>query len=874
MEELESFIDDYGFTCDLYNDFIYYLNESLDEMSIILNIKRNDIKLVEDTLTEENCIYHKLSYSYMIFNKDNILCRIPRMTPGCYFIIDGQERVIVSREKKRTNSLLLYKNLLYNNIKYSCIAKYRFHEAIRTSLFGLIDRSIYLVINKSNKEEYDEVNPKGYDIGSVLNVLKLDISQILIHSKYPDELSIMLTSKSIIPSSVVFNRFNNMSMEPVQISYILDSMMDLYYNKISPTNLDDYSYKDILTPGFLYKRHILRCFRRASKNLNNIQSKLMELYSAILKGDLLTTGKSVKSFSISLGRRSIIDTINSVRRIVLQCDINSSNEDMRNIHESQMMFVCISDTPESKEVGIIKSYALTTLVSKYVNPYIIKSVLYGSLSGDIPIYIDGVKSFYITNDNIHLIDQIVNNSIYTKHYVTSSKYKDGIYIGCYNGRLVRPISYKSNNIKFVDTICNEKNMIHGISICGFVTSQIPFINHNPGVRSVYTSSILKQSLCTKYNERLYTTKYIPYGQTSLCRTMISKRMEEIVLNTFNVVIAIASFGGYNQEDSIIVNKSSVDRGLFTSIDRIVTNVVTYKNIPIKITVEKHQRITRGQTIAITPSTSELIITIDVVKFDAKTDDQYIVEDIVISELPATISYNIVCEKLVHTSVGDKLSSKHGQKGIISKMFNQVDMPFTLSGIVPDIIINPHAIPSRMTMGHILEMMIGKCLIKYDASGFNTFDVNKVRHEILQSDGREKMTCPFTGIQYKEPILVGICGYLVLKHFAAEKIRYRDTGIKSPYSYQPLSGQDGSGMRIGEMENDCIIAHDCLDILRNILNESDLIEVNICKVCHVMVDNIDCPMCNISTHKVKIPYSLKMFKHTLEGMNIIMRFVIK
>jgi DNA-directed RNA polymerase beta subunit len=231
------------------------------------------------------------------------------------------------------------------------------------------------------------------------------------------------------------------------------------------------------------------------------------------------------------------------------------------------------------------------------------------------------------------------------------------------------------------------------------------------------------------------------------------------------------------------------------------------------------------------------------------------------------------------TLGDKFSSRHSQKGVIGSIRNQEDLPFCQSsGITPDIILNPHAIPSRQTHGHILEMLVGKACIKTDCTPFVKVDIEKVKERLLKSGfspmGKEVMVSGVTGNIIEEEVYIGMIYYMPLRHYAIDKIRGRGKGSVSSFTGQPISGSSGSGLRIGEMEIDCLIAHGAFETLSSIYKTSDEIFIHICENCGTMLEKEECHMCGGITRRVSIPYSLKIFKQYMECIDIKLSFEIE
>jgi DNA-directed RNA polymerase II subunit RPB2 len=256
-------------------------------------------------------------------------------------------------------------------------------------------------------------------------------------------------------------------------------------------------------------------------------------------------------------------------------------------------------------------------------------------------------------------------------------------------------------------------------------------------------------------------------------------------------------------------------------------------------------------------------------------------------------YNI-CKTRIRSfrtpEIGDKFSSRHGQKGTVGMVYRSEDMPFTSSGIIPDIIINPHAIPSRMTIAQLIECILGKVCCETGNIGNGTaFDNISVKNlsEMLTKVGHEKMGNEilyngFTGEQIHTQIFMGPTYYQRLKHMSSDKIHSRSSGPIVTMTRQPAEGRSShGGLRFGEMERDCMIAHGTSNFLRErMMDVSDKYSVFICIECNLPAvanpetNTYECKNCNNykKFKKINIPYSCKLLMQELQCMSIAPRFI--
>lgn len=348
----------------------------------------------------------------------------------------------------------------------------------------------------------------------------------------------------------------------------------------------------------------------------------------------------------------------------------------------------------------------------------------------------------------------------------------------------------------------------------------------------------------------------------------------------NAIVAIACYSGYNQEDSVIMNQSSIDRGLFRSLfyraytdqeKRIGMSVVeqfekpmrsdtlklkhgTYDKLDDDGIVAPGVRVTGediiiGKTAPIATDNEELgQRTKSHVKRDVSTPlrstENGIVDQVLLTTNAEGLRFVKVRMRTTKVpQIGDKFASRHGQKGTIGVTYRQEDMPFTSEGQVPDLIINPHAIPSRMTIAHLIECQLSKVSslrgFEGDATPFTEVTVDSVsrllREHGYQSRGFEVMYNGHTGRKLVAQIFLGPTYYQRLRHMVDDKIHARARGPVQILTRQPVEGRarDG-GLRFGEMERDCMISHGASAFLKERLFEvSDAFRVHICDICGLM-----------------------------------------
>ena len=453
--------------------------------------------------------------------------------------------------------------------------------------------------------------------------------------------------------------------------------------------------------------------------------------------------------------------------------------------------------------------------------------------------------------------------------------------------------------------------IHPSLILSAVTLNIPFPEHSQYPRNVFSCQQTKQAVglySSAYNTRFDTFAHIlNYPQKPLVTTRYKKYTEVDKLPYgVNAIVAIASYGGYNQEDGLILNKTSIERGMFNSL--------YYRSYSDDESDENGKRVYFGNPNNYTDIKKSNIINFD--KLDKNgfaregsyvTADDAIIAKVTESNNGEKTINNIsgkcikfatsgIVDKVVVTknannlrsakvrvrknkipTVGDKYASRPGQKGMCGLVLEQEEMPFTKDGIVPDIIINPHALPSRMTINQLLESLLGKCSalggFLGDATVFQNNDIHdyaKLMEKYNYEEwGNEIMYSGISGEQLKTSIFIGPTYYQRLKIMVADKIHSRGTGPLQGLIRQPAAGRSNNGgLRIGEMERDSLLGHGLSDFLReSMMERSDKYEVNIDKTTGLISNEAA-----DTDVRVQVPYAMKMLLQEIQTMSIAPRLI--
>ena len=474
------------------------------------------------------------------------------------------------------------------------------------------------------------------------------------------------------------------------------------------------------------------------------------------------------------------------------------------------------------------------------------------------------------------------------------------------------------------------------AILGAGASTIPYPEHNQSPRNTYGSAMAKQSLgfsTPMMNTSTYVRQHIMlYPQTPIVNT---KAMDLLGLEKRpagqNCVVAVLPFDGYNIEDAIVVSQAAVDRGLGrtfffriydaeskqypggdvdifevpNSEDRIRGykgerayqmleddgaiyseaevnggNILIGKTSPPRYNnefrdVESEGRERRDTSIGVRPSENGFVDTV-----------------VMTQSSEGGKMYKIRVRDMRIPEIGDKFASRHGQKGVLGTLVKSEDLPYTAEGISPDVLINPHAFPSRMTVGMFMEMVGGKAAAlrgsKFDGSAFVGEKMEAVKQAMaetgFQYSGKEIMYDGRTGKSFPVDVFIGIAYYQKLHHMVADKIHARARGQVQMLTKQPTEGRArGGGLRFGEMERDCLIAYGASMILKDrLLDESDKSDVFVCERCGLVAYHdakqrkYVCRVCGdkASVSSVSVAYAFKLLLQEMQSLNVAPRLLIR
>ncbi len=467
--------------------------------------------------------------------------------------------------------------------------------------------------------------------------------------------------------------------------------------------------------------------------------------------------------------------------------------------------------------------------------------------------------------------------------------------------------------------------VSSVDLVGITTGLVPFAHHNQGARLMQGSKNQKQAIgfyAANYYTRLdMDVNLLHYPQEPIVRTLINE-----VINTEehpfgqNVVVGVMAYKGYNMEDAIIMNKASIERGLaratyYRPVNaeelRYSGGLVDEVGIPDKDTkgyrtehdyrlleedglIYPEAKVKEGDVVIGKTSPPRFLSAMDEYNLatnyrressmSLKHGEEGVVDFVLMTE-------NEEGNKLVQVrlrdqripTIGDKFTSRHGQKGVISLVVPENDMPFSASGIKPDIIFNPHGLPSRMTVSHMIELVAGKTGAMsgrtVDATIFNAEKEEDIRHELLRmgfrENGIELMYNGETGEPLMTEIFIGNQYYLRLKHMVKNKVHSRARGPIQLLTRQPTEGKaKEGGLRLGEMEKDTFVAHGASLLLKERF-DSDHVVVPVCEDCGLVAvydarrDQYHCQQCgeHAEVSPIEMSYAFKLLLDELKSLTI-------
>uniref|UniRef100_A0A915MN16 DNA-directed RNA polymerase subunit beta n=2 Tax=Meloidogyne TaxID=189290 RepID=A0A915MN16_MELJA len=692
-----------------------------------------------------------------------------------------------------------------------------------------------------------------------------------------------------------------------------------------------------------------------------------------------------------LSRLSYISVLGMMTRINSTFEKTRKVSGPRSLQSSQWGIICPADTPEGESCGLVKNLALLSHITTDSDETPILGLLYNCGVQDLRslkfnvIHNPAYSLIFLNGSVVGITDDIENilstikmmrRKGFLNPFVSVSKNANSIYLASDGGRLCRPYIIVENGVpllkqsqieavkdgtKTFDNLISEGVLefldvneinnarisvyehqiisqtthleIEPFTLLGVVAGLIPYPHHNQSPRNTYQCAMGKQAMGScGYNQqkRIDTLMYLlvyPHKPLVKTKTLELSNFEKLPAGQ-NAIVAVMSFSGYDIEDALVLNKSSLDRGfgrcmvyrfakgnarkypnqtydkfMGPSLDAVSRKPIFRHSVldnegivftgakvmPRQVLINKYMPVVQSDTIPTAGATGfnhnfetkdvsiqyrgSMNAVIERVLLTCNEEEQYLVK--------------VLIAQCRRPELGDKFSSRHGQKGVCGLISPQQDMPFDQNGTVPDLIMNPHGYPSRMTVGKLMELLSGKNALMGEprqwrlhyGTAFGGDDVKSVSQNLANFGynflGKDMLTSGITGQQMSAYIYFGPIYYQKLKHMVIDKMHARSKGPRAVLTRQPTEGRAREGgLRLGEMERDCLIAYGSSMLLtERLMVSSDQFAVEVCTECGLMGYDGWCQYCkksSASMAKIKIPYACKLLFQELQSMNIVPR----
>lgn len=783
---------------------------------------------------------------------------------------------------------------------------------------------------------------KAYALGQMLKMgLDVDIGR-----RGPSDRDSFQFKRFKTSGVLMFEEFRNIYRETgKEMLQRLDRL-----NTFNPTTYRDKKLVDLIEPETIGR------FWKGYRMLNDLSKSFKGAWGGRV------------GISQELMRVSYLAAIHHLRKTDLQIDKSTSTAPPRRLYASQFGLMCPVDSPDGSDIGYKKSLAIFAQISTAFPAEEIKKIL--RETGMIREVQDIHPStwnpewtkLYINSDlwavcignteRLHaaMMDVrrkgLIPPSVSLSWMRVNNEYK----IYCDAGRPIRPVyqdgvtpetiraaktwkeitkhldyidAYESDSMRISMTPYNPNlpSEIHMSFNMSALANMVPYSNHNPGPRSVFSIQQQKSAAGwyhTNYMKRFDTmSEFLVLPQKPISQTWLYNEMMGrggCLPYGENAIVAITMYGGHNQEDSMIMNEASLRRGMYQTMyyhsydhaeEMLNLGLETHTEIanPLKREVKRKEGfdyemldedgIIRVNSL-VTPDTILIGMLSPITNANGVTtgyrDVSVEPKRGQVGRVDAVYTYTTLVpagDKMIGLKgvkirivedripiVGDKMSSRHSQKGTIGQIMNEEDMPFTSRGVRPDLIFNPHGIPTRMTVGQFLEAGTNKLGIELgtfvDATPFTVDNrIPDLKAALMkmgfEPHGHEVLYNGMTGEQMDADIFMGPIYYQRLKQMVEDKINYRDTGPKTMLTHQPTQGRSNEGgMRIGEMERDSLITHGMSKFIReSFMDRSDGARLEFDKE-NGRIDT--------SRDTIEMPYSMALFTQELEAMHVVPRMI--
>ena len=691
-----------------------------------------------------------------------------------------------------------------------------------------------------------------------------------------------------------------------RIEMVHDLLSGLTHHLLNKMTHTIYQFLHKKMTGNIQKGTILRLLSRTTTITDGLQF-------ALGTGNWNTPsfdGRQRVGVAQLLQRGTVYTAISQLRRVSSSIKPEQKLSKPRFLHGTHMGRLCYLETPEGASVGLESQLSLGAYVSINTPSDAIHELI-SDITGHLLILINGGIVGYGNEEVAETIraarrsGQISKDVSVTINDATICV--PNVSIRTNSGRICRPLYILPRNesegmsftqmlsegiVEYLD-VYEEDTMQIGKTheeidpslMLGFCVGTTPYSDRNPAPRNTYQAAMLKQAQSVNsvaFQDRFdTTTNVLHYGQKPLVSTEVERVYPHALPTGVNAIVAIMPFE-YNQEDSIIMNRYSVDRGFgrCTQLKTIKDTLCpdeSYTSFPsVNSVVKKGQLLIEKTKCGYHKLGGKRVAYETKVNLDSQHDG--VVDKILVyKERNGSDACKVRLRKARVPTIGDKFASRSAQKGTVGLLVRGEDMPFTLDGITPDIILNPHAIPSRMTMAQILECLkskYGSYMGLQDGSPFNgdtAEGLMSMLHTMgFKRDGTQVMQSGITGERYSVPIFIGPTFYQRLKHNADDKIHARGRGKKCFLTRQPNEGRaNGGALRVGEMEKDALLAHSVPHVLvERLMHSSDAYEMSVCAcgLTHSVRGGV-CNRCDTPAKTMTVPYAFKLLVQELQSMCI-------
>ncbi|MBS3091591.1 DNA-directed RNA polymerase subunit B'' [Candidatus Pacearchaeota archaeon] len=939
------------------------------------------------------------------------------LDPGGYFIINGNEKVIVMSEDLAANQPFIEEGRLGLTLKlFSQRGSYRIPTTISETHDGILELSFSrlknipaLVVLKclGITKEAEIAKYIGHEndclIVNLYEYAELqDAEEAMMF--LAEKAGIQGTRKEIIDR--VKQRIDSFFLPHIGLektsrqekALTLCRLLRLYLlakeNKNIRTDKDHYANKRVKLSGDLmsdlFRVNINILVRDVQYSLQKI-AKRKKFYSlkTIAKSTLFThriesaiaTGSWIgerSGVTQNMDKTNYLAMLSQLMRVTSMLPGEQENFLARTLHPTHYGRFCTTESPEGGELGLRKNLSILAKISTHLEfdePAVMKKFKELGLNAEngSDVFFNGRAIGFVSNPG-EFADKARwarRNSELPKELSVRFDEDTGIILMSTEvGRVLRPLIVVENSasrlrdehlelleegkitwsdlisqgiVEYIDA-AEEDNAyvsllqdkltsehthleVDWVDLFGLITSLVPFANHDPGSRLIRGSKTLKQSLgiyAANYLVRLDTdVSVLHYPQKPIVRSFVYDTLDVYPAGQ-NIVVAIMPFEGYNLEDAVVLNKASIDRGMGRSTyfrpysttelqyagglsdeilipDKDVSGYRTemsYKYLEDDGIAFPEASMNEGEVLIGKVTPPKFLSEAKDISIQAKKEASVAVrqeEKGTVDAVFVTVDQEgnriaqVRTRDLRLPEIGDKFSTPHGQKGVVGLIADAEDIPFTGRGVKPDLMFNPQGIPSRMTIGYLIELLAGKVASTngkiIDGTPFAGQTAEELEEQLREMgfsyDGKESMYNGITGKKMDVKIYIGNMYYLKLKHMVGNKLHARASGKVALLTRQPIEGRArGGGLRLGEMEQQALAGHGASLLLKE-RYDSDKTVIWICKECGNMTyedtlrNKIGCDICGSNeSEAIEVSYAFKLLVDELLGLGIHTSFELK